>query len=69
MKTTKYLYGIEPESLDNMGYWEGLRYKITNGISLFRHLYKSGKDQDRCFWVNKAVDHTRELLKERDEQS
>ncbi len=69
MKTTEYLFGFPPEDLDNYHYWDALQYKLDKGITLFRKIYISGEDPDRCFWVNKAVEHTRDLLKERDERS
>jgi len=68
MKTTEYLYGIKPEELGDKMYWDALEHRITNGMKLFKELYTSGRDQERCFWVNKAIEHTRELLRERDER-
>ena len=68
MKTSEYLYGINPEELDDITYWNALRYKIEKGTELFRELYTSNNDNHRLFYVNKAMLHTRKLLEERDEK-
>ena len=68
MKTTEYLYGIQPTELDNKFYYEALEYKLDKGSQLYRELYPNSKDKetnDRIFFVLKALDHTRELLEER----
>ena len=43
MKTTEYLYGIQPEELDHMDYWIALRYKLEKGKELFNYLYLNWK--------------------------
>ena len=72
MKTTQYLYGIEPEELDNKYYFEALKYKLEVGSKLYKSLYKIKKqtkeESDRTFWVLDAIDHTRKLIKEREER-
>ncbi len=65
MKTTKYLYDITPEELDGHTYWSGLDFKLKKATELFRELYVANKDGDRMFYVNKAMEHTRELIEER----
>lgn len=67
MRTTKYLFGIEPSELDDLKYWEALDYKLAKGWELFIELYTNQHDPERLFYVNKAVEFTRQLKKERDE--
>ncbi len=69
MRTTKYLYGIYQEELDAHTYWSGLNFKLKSGIELFRKLYKTNEDNERLFWVNKAIEHTRGLVDERNQES
>ncbi len=69
MRTTEYLYGIKPSELDSHTYWSGLNFKIKEGTNLFRELYKSKEDNERLFWVNKAIEHTRKLINERDDSA
>ena len=71
MKTTQYLYGIEPEELDNKYYFEALKYKLEAGGILYERLYKLEETKeisDRKFWVLDAISHTRKLIKEREER-
>lgn len=68
MKSTKYLFNIEPEELDDLTYWDALDYKLAKGWDLFIDLYNNKHDPERLFYVNKAVEHTRELKEERDER-
>ena len=72
MKTTQYLYGIEPEELDNKYYFEALKYKLESGSKLYKSLYEikeqTKKESDRTFWVLDAIDHTRKLIQEREER-
>lgn len=69
MKTTEYLFGINPEELDNKFYYEALDYKLQKAKELYNKLYDSGKKdhktRDRMFYVLEAVDHTRKLIEER----
>lgn len=68
MKSTKYLFNIEPEELDDLNYWEALDYKLKHALELFGDLYTSKRDDVRLFHVNKAIEKTRELKEERDER-
>ncbi len=69
MKTTQFLYGINPSELENKMYFEALIYKLEAGKKLFRKLYytknRSDKQNIRYHYVTKAINHTRELLEER----
>ena len=65
--TTQYLYGIDVRELDNMLYWEALAYKHKKAMDLFRTLYMEMQDETRIFYVNKAINHTKKLLEEREE--
>jgi len=69
MKKTIYLYGIFPSELEDKGYFEALEYKKTAATKLYRSLFlkpdKTKKDNDRMFYVNKAIQHTQKLLDER----
>ena len=68
MKKTEYLYGIKPEQLDGLEYWDALKLKKENAEILYEELYVTGIDKEREFWVYKALKHTEKLIGERDEQ-
>jgi len=69
MKKTIYLYGIFPSELEDKEYFEALKFKEISGIKLYRTLFlkhdKTKEENDRMFYVNKAVQHTQKLLDER----
>jgi len=69
MKTTQYLYGIEASELDNKFYFEALSYKVDKGGALYKKLYmtenRNKEEDDRMFYVLRALDKTRELIEER----
>jgi len=68
MKSTQYLYGIDAVELENKFYKEALQYKLDAGRRLFRELYhkqdKTKDEQDREFYVCKALEHTEKLIAE-----
>ena len=68
MKTTQYIYGIDPDELENKYYFEALQYKKEEGIKLYRKLFlkhnKTEDDTTQMFWVAKGLDHTEKLLDE-----
>ncbi len=79
MRKTLYLYGIQPKSLEGMEYFQALQYKLDNAKQTFRDLYTMPEEErdkksreelkeisDRLFFVQKAIVHTENLLKERD---
>ena len=66
--STEYLYGIKPEELVDLKYYDALKFKLDSAHKIFRELYIEGKDPDRVFWVDKAVNHTRRLIQERDSE-
>ena len=68
MKSTEYLYNIKPEQLYGLEYYEALKFKLDNCTELFRKLYMHPEDNERLFWVNKAMNHTQKLLNERDSE-
>jgi len=69
LHSTNYLYGIEPKELDNKMYWEALQYKLEAGTRLYRKLFlipkRNKEEEDRMFYVDKAYNHTKKLLEER----
>ena len=68
MHSTQYLYGIDPEELYGMYYYDALEYKYEKGKELYFRLYNEDRDEDadiRMFYVNKAVEHTAGLIDER----
>ena len=71
MRTTQYLYGINPSELENKMYFEALQYKHEAGKKLFKDLYytknRSDKQEIRYHHVTKAINHTKDLLEERTE--
>ena len=69
MKTTQYLYGIEPVELENKFYLEALKYKLESGMKLHKEIYLSNssygsEEHNRLFYVQKAIAHTRKLINE-----
>ena len=68
MMTTQFLYGIDPEELASLKYYDALKLKKEKGKELYRKLYVGDiKEEDhRMFYVLKAVQHTEKLLHERD---
>ena len=69
MKTTEYLYGIQPEELKDMLYFDALKYKYDACTRLFRKLYLTDRktdEQNLQLWhVTKAQEHTEKLLLEK----
>ena len=72
MRSTKYLYGIDPHELKGMEYEEALRYKYDSGTKLYGKLFKThGRTKhenqvrhDRMVHVAKANEFTKKLLEE-----
>ena len=68
---TEYLYGIKPEDLDKMLYYEALTYKHVNARKLYEKLYtmptRNWYNHVRLFFVEKAMKHTWKLIQERTE--
>lgn len=62
MKSTVYLYNVEPSELSEMKYKDALEYKVKNGKILYNELWFSDRDPKRKFHVLKAVRHTEKLL-------
>ena len=66
---TQYLYGINPEELDPMLYYEALTFKHINARQLYEKLYimknKTWFNNVRLFFVEKAMKHTWKLIQER----
>tara|TARA_R110000772_G_scaffold29667_1_gene73976 strand:- start:34 stop:243 length:210 start_codon:yes stop_codon:yes gene_type:complete len=69
MKTTKYLYGIEPWDLEDKLYFAALKYKKEKGTRLYRSLFlnheRTEEEEKQMFYVAKALRHTQKLLDER----
>lgn len=72
MRTTEYLYNITPESLEYLYYYEALKYKHEHARLLYQDLYytpkKTWEEHVRMFFVEKAIRHTEELIKEKEER-
>ncbi len=70
MMSTQYLFGIDAEDLENKFYFDALDYKLIAGRRLFRELYMIKKptkeEEDRMFYVDKAMKHTERLLWDRE---
>jgi len=67
MKTTIYLYDIEPKLLANLPYQEALQLKYDSGKQLIATLFEphySQRDDERIHAVSKALKHTSQLLRE-----
>ncbi len=73
MKTTDYLYGINPNELEDKLYFDALRYKYHACTRLYRQLYltpnKTEEQLVQLFHVGKAQAYTKKLLDERLPQS
>ena len=71
MMKTQYLYGINPENLDKMLYYEALTFKYIHAKKLYEELYlstnKNWYNTVRIFFVEKAMTHTWKLIEERTE--
>jgi len=69
MKSTQYLYGIDPSELENKMYFEAMQYKYDACTRLYRTLWlkekRTEEDNIRLFHVQKAQEFTKELLDER----
>lgn len=65
--TTEFLYGITPDKLEGLLYFDALELKLKSGEYLYRGLHLGlVEDIDhRKFYVEKALKHTRKLLAER----
>lgn len=68
MKKTEYLYDLNIDYLSKMLYYDALQYKLNCANRLYKKLHTSTEDPERLFYVWKAIEHTRGLLNERDEQ-
>lgn len=65
--TTEFLYGIKPEVLEPMKYFEALEHKLMAGKYLYQGLYLGlvPDENHRMFYVEKAMRHTEKLLAEK----
>jgi len=71
--TTQYLYGIQPNELENKFYYEALQYKLDAAKKLHVELYNlphsyGDEVHIRLFYVQKAINHTQNLLNEKTEE-
>lgn len=68
MKTTQYLYGIEPEEFKDLNYVDALVYKIRAAHKLIHHLmydfHYTTRDDIRAGKVHGAIKFNEGLLKE-----
>jgi len=78
MRSTVYLYGIQPEEFIHLNYIDAIRYKLSKGTELYEKLYTlenqgyaNGSTYDdlkelreRSKAVYKAIEHNRKLLRE-----
>ncbi|MEA3371430.1 MAG: hypothetical protein U9Q40_08830, partial [Campylobacterota bacterium] len=65
MKTTKELYGIEPEELSSMLYVDAIKYKIFKSKTLITELQEihyMDRDDYRINELLKAVEFNKQLL-------
>jgi len=65
--TTFYLYGIEPERLMQLNYFEAITLKHELAKDLIAELYEEpmdSRDEDRIAKVHKAIKHNQDVLKE-----
>ena len=67
MKTTKYLYGVDLQFLSDMRYFDALKYKLDSAKKLYWKLYEEAGDPIRMFHIEKAMNHTQQLIDEKDE--
>jgi len=71
--TTQYLYGIDPAVLTDMRYKAALEYKLLHAKELYLKMmmdkrYNGYSDDERSFYVWKAIAHTQKLLAELNER-
>jgi len=70
MKTTQYLYDIDPVELTRLAYKDALEYKVSNGIKLLKQLatesrkYHTQELEDRYLSTEKAIQFNKELIDE-----
>lgn len=67
MKTTNYLYDIEPSILKGLEYETALKVKLNAGKDLLSRLVQVHydlRDDERVYEVYKAIRHTEKLLEE-----
>ena len=70
MKTTQYLYNIQPKILADMTYRKAIEYKLEKGKELVGRLLEphySERDDERCNAVYRAQSFNRKLLEELDD--
>lgn len=69
MKTTKYLYNIDPKELMGMEYFTALQFKYDSCTKLFKELFlKHDRTHDedvRLYHVGRAQGFTKRLIKEK----
>ncbi len=66
--STFYLYGVLPNELEGMEYFEALEFKKENGKNLYTRLYHMRRDNSedvQMHYVLKALNHTEDLISER----
>ncbi len=66
--STFYLYGILPNELEGMEYFDALEFKKKHCIDLYRRLYHMKRDNAadvQLHYVLKALNHTEALISER----
>jgi len=67
MKTTLYLYGIEPSEFADMHYNEALKYKVKCAKQLISSLYNEPfghREDKRIDDIFEAIEFNERLLKE-----
>ncbi len=66
MKTTQYLYGLDPSMLKDMPYEEALKLKLESATELIRFLTDKDfhKHYERIVDIMAAITHTQYLLDE-----
>ena len=65
---THYLYGITPQDIEDMKYYDALEYKKQQGNKLYKALYYSRRNERedvQMHYVAKALNHTQKLIDER----
>ncbi len=65
--STHFLYGITPQAIEDMKYYEALEYKKQQGQKLYKTLYemrRNDREDVRMHYVAKALKHTQRLLDE-----
>jgi len=72
MKTTTYLYSIQPAQLTNLSYQSALEFKITSAKQLIATLIEvpyQTRDDVRIHAIHKAIKHNQLLLDELSSES